>query len=67
MEQTNQTAVDQAATTAPAATETKEKKPRKMKKLKREDFVINAVKAGNRDAVQIATALAEAAEKAKCR
>lgn len=54
------TAVDQAA---PATEAKAEKKPRKMKKLKREDFVINAVKGGQRDALVIATALAEAAAK----
>lgn len=52
-----------AETQAAASTESavKEKKPRKMKKLKREDFIVNAVKGGQRDAVVLATALAEAA------
>lgn len=41
----------------------KEKKPRKMKKMKREDFIVNTVKAGERDALKIASALEDAAAK----
>lgn len=41
----------------------KEKKPRKMKKMKREDFIVNAVKGGQRDAQTIAAELAVAANK----
>ena len=54
-------AAQQPVDQAQAGGEVKEKKPRKMKKMKREDFVINMVKAGERDAQKIALQLSEAA------
>jgi hypothetical protein len=53
----------EAAAPTEAAAAPKEKKPRKMKKMKREDFIVNAVKAGERDALKIASLLEDAASK----